>query len=276
MATVPGSVMAAAVLVGLMALPAASEDLSGKESFSSSDAPEDTPVEMSTRISSDSFVRTVSTAFDEFRVNISGNSSYSVLETPDSRVETSKEPGKTERVLETDDGTLRKVESSEKTVKEVETPSGQLVEKIEDGEKVVKFDGYNRSSVEETLEGLEERLDAELGEMLDRRDEMKSESLVDIELYVQPDGSLDEGEYVAITNLESEAIDIEGYRIEDSTGKEHVFDSGEIGSGDSIRLYTDNEDAEFNIDRGSAFWAQGGDTAYLYNDEGQLVAEYSY
>lgn len=276
------SVVTAALLVGLMVLPAASENLAGKES-SYIEAESNDPVETTTRISSDSFVKSVSTAFEEFEFNSSGSNSEASLETPDSRIETEKSPGKTVRELETNRGVLRKVDGSEKQVTEVNVAEGTLIEKVENGERYKEFDGFNESHVESVRADLEARFEEELSKMEDYQDDVIPDDFgtnndsVSLSVYVQPDTSKEDGEYIEINNTEQKNLDISGWSVEDSNGVEYVFDEGSsIPGEESIRVYTDNSEAEFNWDRGLAVWSSSGDTAYIYDESGNQVEQYIY
>jgi len=104
----------------------------------------------------------------------------------------------------------------------------------------------------------------------------ESESSGSIEVYVQPDTSLGEGEYVEIRNLDGEALDLEDWRIEDESGSSYTFEAGEISPGSDARLYTNSTAGEYNWNRGLAVWNSNGDTAYLYDESDDLKSEYSY
>jgi len=283
MESIRSTVVTALVLVGLLALPAASENLSEQETVESVETANN-PVEVMTRTGPDSFVKEVSTAFESFKTNTSRNQSSSTLETPNYRIETFSNPGETVKKVESDQGVLKKINSSSEKVTVVEAPEGRLVEKIVDGEKVVKFTGINKSEVESAKQILESNFDERLSEIQERKSTNKPESNENndssepssIELYVQPDTSLGEGEYVEIRNLESEALDLESWRIEDENGASYTFEPGEIDPGNSAKLYTNSTAGEYNWGRGLAVWNSDGDTAYLYDKEDSLISEYSY
>lgn len=269
---ISSSVMTAAAITGLLALPIASGDVPSTGSFS---ANEDAPVEMKTETSSESFVKTVSTAFDKFKINISGNQSYSILEKPEFQIETFQEPGKTERILETSTGTYRVVEASNKRIEEVKVPEGELVKKVEDGKITTYFDGINRSKVESLKNDLRKKYEESISGLESRHREMSSSSKPEIDVSVQPDSSQGDGEYIELENLESKTLDIEDWRIEDEAGNEYTFNDAEIEENSYLRVYTSNESKSFNWDT-NYVWNENGDTAYIYDSEDNLVEEYSY
>lgn len=271
---VSSSIIVAAAMTGLMALPMASDAASPTGSFNEIDSSE-APVEIMTRTGPNSFVKTVSTAFDRFKMNITGNRSYSILETPESQIETVQTPDKTVRTLETSTGTYRIVNSSGKRLEEVEVPEGELIRKVENGEVVEKFEGVNRTRVSSLKKRMENRYEEELEGLRSRYEDMNNNSRPEIDVYVQPDPSIDDGEYIRIRNAGSEEIDLEGWRIEDEASNKYTFESASLEPDESLKLYSDNSDAEFNWDSGYV-WNMNGDTAYIYDEEDQLVAEKTY
>ena len=271
MDSISGSILMAAAMTGMVALPFVSDASTLENVESGSDA---SPVEMMTKSSSDGFVRTVSTAFDRFKINITGNRSHSILERPESSIETFQSPGKTERILETSEGTYRVVEASNRRVIETDVPEGELVEKIEDGERITKFEGINRSRVKDLRDELEQRYNNEIESLESRYRGMSSDSRPDIEVYVQPE-SIGDGEYVELENQGDESYELENWRIEDEDENEYTFDDVELDTGESLRVYSSNESKEFNWGK-NYIWNDGGDTAYLYDSEDVLIAEHSY
>jgi hypothetical protein len=271
MESVSSSILMAAALTGMLAIPVAS-DAEPTDTINSEGS--DAPVEMMTRSSADGFVRTVSTAFDRFKINITGNHSHSILETPESRIETFQRPGKTERVLETSKGTYRVIEASDRRVVETDVPEGKLVERIEDGAKTTSFEGVNRSRVEELKDGLEERYSNEIESLESRYRDMSSDSRPDVEVDVQPE-SIGDGEYVELENQGDKAYNLEDWRIEDEDDNEYIFDDVELETGESLRVYSSNESKEFTWGT-SYVWQDNGDTAYLYDSDDILVSEHSY
>jgi FlaG/FlaF family flagellin (archaellin) len=89
-------------------------------------------------------------------------------------------------------------------------------------------------------------------------------------------------EYVEITNLGSESVDLKGWVLKDiSEGyPSFTFPSYLLQSGKSIRVYTNEVHPEyggFSFGRGSAIWNNSSpDTAALFNAQGQEVSRKSY
>lgn len=271
---VSSSIIVAAAMTGLLALPMASDNVSPTGSFSAPDQSE-APVEMTTRTGPNSFVKEVSTAFEEFRMNITGNRSRSVLETPESQIETVQKPGKTVRTLETSTGVYQVINSSEKRVERVEVPEGELIRKVENGKIVEKFDGVNRSRVDSLKTRLEIRYEEEIEGLRQRYEAMNERSGPEIDIYVQPDPSVEEGEYIRLRNTGSETVDLEGWRVEDEASNSYTFESASLEPDESLKLYSSNDDSTYNWDSGYV-WNMNGDTAYIYNEDDRLVAEKSY
>lgn len=269
------SVIVSLVLVGFLAIPAASQSLpDGRESLSF-ESNESQPVEISTSLDSDRFVRVVSTAFETVTINRTSNRSVRTIESSDKLLEVEETPGRIERRLETPEGILIQVEESEMSKVELRGPEGTLIERNVSGSIEREFEGTDLQALEDRRDNLMESMD----EMMSENEEFQSletDDTASVSLEVQPDASEGEGEYLEIENLMEESIDLEDWTVEDEAGNSHTFDEGEIESGESVRLYTENSDAEHSWGSGIPVWNQNGDTAYLYNEDNELVEEHSY
>ncbi len=79
-------------------------------------------------------------------------------------------------------------------------------------------------------------------------------------------------EYVELKNNGSEDVDLKGYRISGSKGDEtFVFPSYVLGTGESVKVYTNQGDLNFGSDQ--AIWNNSGETVYLYSADGALADE---
>ena len=269
------SVLVSLVLVGVLAIPAASQSLPEERQNLGLESNESEPVEISTSLDSDRFIRVVSTAFETVTVNRTSNRSMRTIETSDKLLEVEETPGRIERRLENPEGLLIQVKESEMEKIEVHGPEGTLIERNISGSIEQEFEGTDLEALEDRKNNLMESMD----EMMSENEEFQSletDDTASVSLEVQPDASEGEGEYLEIENLKDQAIELEDWRVEDDAGNSYTFDSGEIESGESIRLYTENSEAKHNWDNGIPVWNQNGDTAYLYNEDDELVEEYSY
>ena len=281
MERISSSIITAALLVGLMVLPAASQNLSEQEQISSFESSNQSAKSTKVTQTPEGIVKEVSTAFDDFKINISGDQSTAVLTTQEAEIKTTKTPGKTVRTLKTSQGKYKKIQSYDKEVIEVSTPQGTLVEKISGGKKTTRFKGLNRTDVENVKASLQEKFEEKRAQLEEKssyldNNEERIDSKPSIDLDVQPDTSQGNGEYVEIINSENDSIDFSGRKIEDEAGTSFTFESATLPENDSIKLYTDYNETEYNWDRGLAVWSESGDTAYLYNSENTLITEYSY
>lgn len=97
-----------------------------------------------------------------------------------------------------------------------------------------------------------------------------------------PPGDDVEGEYVVITNGELfEDVNMSGWKLMDE--KNHVYTFPPSGfilkAGASVKVHTGSgEDTATDLywGRGSAVWNNNGDTAYLYDADGNLVDKCSW
>jgi len=90
----------------------------------------------------------------------------------------------------------------------------------------------------------------------------------------------DEGEWVEITNFDTEPISMAGWRIEDAAGNGYDFPPVfTLWFDASVRVHICNgQDSETDLywGRCSAVWNNNGDTARLINPYGTVVHEFSY
>ncbi len=94
------------------------------------------------------------------------------------------------------------------------------------------------------------------------------------------DNQTKEEEYVCIRNRGSASVDLTGWTIVDVAGHAYHFFDFTLSAGALVRVRTgcgtDTETDLYWCFRQSAIWNNGGDTASLYDDSNQLIAELSY
>jgi hypothetical protein len=90
---------------------------------------------------------------------------------------------------------------------------------------------------------------------------------------------LDE-EYVTFENVGENEVELTGWRIADDAGNEYVFPEGfTLKSQATVTVYTGSgEDTDDALYWGAeqAIWDNTGDSVFLYDDDGELVAKESY
>lgn len=90
-----------------------------------------------------------------------------------------------------------------------------------------------------------------------------------------PPGDDVSGEYVLIKNEGLIDVDMSGWQLKDEQNHVFTFPNGFIlKAGASVKVHTGSgEDTDTNLywGRGQAVWNNGGDTAYLYDSNGNLV-----
>jgi len=89
-----------------------------------------------------------------------------------------------------------------------------------------------------------------------------------------------EEEYVCVTNQGTVAVDMTRWWIRDKAGATYYFPAFSLAAGASVRVRTGcgqptSTDLYWCKD-GSAVWNNGGDTAYLYHSQDQLVDQLTY
>ena len=277
MPTIGQSAMLASVLVGMLSIPAASQELDVSQSvvgdIDNISASEQDPRDVSESLGSDSYTKVVSDAFSEFRTMISPESSKVSKTTSNSRVTVETEPGEKTFVLETPSGTIERTYSSGSVTETVTTPSGVLTESREKGAVTVEFEGEDRKVVEETAETLRQDLQQEVRNLRKRSNvTSENEDGTQIDVEIEPEGD----EYIRISS--STGVDLDGWKVEDSDNQSYTFEDISIEEGESLTLYSGTGDGnQTSIYWGTPYiWNNGGDTATIYNSEGEKVMERSY
>jgi endonuclease/exonuclease/phosphatase family metal-dependent hydrolase len=83
-----------------------------------------------------------------------------------------------------------------------------------------------------------------------------------------------EDEWVKITNNGSSAVSLEGWKIMDEAEHTYTFPAFTLEAGDTITLYTEegsDSATELYWGSGRPIWNNDGDSASLYNTEGEIV-----
>ncbi len=89
-----------------------------------------------------------------------------------------------------------------------------------------------------------------------------------------------EEEYVCFANLGNGDVDMSGWRVQDEYGWTYTFPAFVLPAGARVRVATgcgtDTDEMLFWCKDETAVWNNGGDTVFLYDAGGGLVATYSY
>jgi hypothetical protein len=94
-----------------------------------------------------------------------------------------------------------------------------------------------------------------------------------------PEGPDREGEFVLIENLGGSAQDVTGWTLEDEAHHSYRFRPFSLEAGAGVRVWTgegDDSQTDLYWGCGQGIWTNEGDTAYLRDDQGRLIDEYSY
>lgn len=86
-------------------------------------------------------------------------------------------------------------------------------------------------------------------------------------------------EYVQLENLGGAGQMLTGWTLRDLAGRTFTFPSFTLSAGGAVRVWTrsgTNTATDLYWGSGSAIWNNSGDTAYLRDAAGNLVAEYAY
>ena len=86
-------------------------------------------------------------------------------------------------------------------------------------------------------------------------------------------------EYVVIKNVGDYSVNLEGWILKDEAGHTFVFPSITLDPGETVTIYSGsgvNADNELYWGSSRAIWNNDGDTAFLYDANGNLIDIYSW
>jgi micrococcal nuclease len=88
------------------------------------------------------------------------------------------------------------------------------------------------------------------------------------------------GEWVEIVNESSAAVNLQGYSLKDAANHIYTFPAFTLQPGATLRLYSGRGQDDANSLYwglvGESVWNNGGDSAFLWDSEGNLVDSYTY
>ncbi len=88
------------------------------------------------------------------------------------------------------------------------------------------------------------------------------------------------GEWIALTNVSRQTINLQGYRLNDNGPHVYTFNDYSLPAGETVRLYSgagaDGAGELYWGNVGASVWNNEGDVAYLYSANGTLVSQYQY
>jgi hypothetical protein len=284
MADIANAAILASIVVGMVSIPAASGSIADTgtvpEPVDNISSTEEVPKQESTELGSDSFSKVVETAFSEIRTEINSGKVEGELETPQSRLELDKQPGHVEWVMETPQGTLTVEQGSSRVTERTETPHGTLTKTREGGAVKTSFEGSDRDKVESVSEELRDLMKEKREKYRSETDRMRTDQYSEgTDLDVAPKTP----EKAIIENQMNQRLDLEGWKVANNNPDYFELNST-LETGQKLHIYSaDREEIEVeenDSDRyvyGSGLtWEDGGDTAKLFDSEGNEIESYSY
>ncbi|MBC5792947.1 MAG: lamin tail domain-containing protein [Nanohaloarchaea archaeon] len=286
MADIGTSVTLASVIVGMLAIPAASQSLGEGQDLISSppniSANSETPRQVSVNRTTDGITKSIQTAIQSFKAKVGSEGASAKLQGPSTSLEVNREPGKTVWKLKSSEGTLELVKSSTKTQKTVETSEGTLKITKADGKTSRSFEGTSRKQLKKSMETLETKMEQKLEEARGKINattthQENGQTIVQtgLEISVSPETP----EYITIKNS-GEFRNLEGWKLQNNNPDTHEFGNLELNASESIRVYT-AEDEDINYTGRAVYdtglsWEDGGDTVTLRKPDETKAAEKTY
>lgn len=84
-------------------------------------------------------------------------------------------------------------------------------------------------------------------------------------------------EWIAVTNSGKNSVDLSGWWIKDKAGNMYTLPSFSLSAGTTVTIYTsegEDSNTELYWNNPSSVWNNDGDTAYLYNLNGEIIDSY--
>lgn len=284
MADIANAAVLASVIVGMVSIPAASGSIdtgsSVPDPVEDISSTQEIPKQESTELGTDSFTRVVETAFSEIRTEVSSGEVDGEYETPRSRLELDRSPGKVEWTMNSPQGKLTVIQESDRVVERTETPHGTLEKVRKDGAVRTSFEGSNREKVEERAQELRDLMEQKKQKYQSKTDRMRIEQYrKNLDLDVAPETP----EKAVIENSMDERIDLQGWRLANNNPDYYELNQT-LGEGRELHVYTAEKD-EIEVEEKDSHryvygsdltWEDGGDTAKLFDSEGNEVESHSY
>lgn len=281
MADLGSSALLASIFVGMLTIPAASQTIDTSKAVSGdipniSASTEQLPQSESTSTTSNSFTRTVSTAFQNFTTRVTSSEAQTSLESSDVHYEVIQESNKKRWVLETSDGRLVIEQNPSEEVETVETPYGTL-ETATSGGQSQSFQGSDRERVEEIRSELKELMESKRKEVEEMNADLERERYrraLSLEVNEKTP------EHVVIQNGMSQPVSLDEWELSNNNPDFHDFDT-EIPAESELHAYsedkgdlnvTEEEGITYVYDTGLT-WEDGGDTATLWKDNREIIVE---
>lgn len=284
MADIANAAILASLVVGMVSIPAASGSIeagnSVPEPVDNISSTQNIPQQESTEMNSDSFSKIVETAFSEIRTEVSSGSLEGEVETPQSRLTLERKPDGVTWKMETSEGTLKVKQKSGKVIERTETPYGTLEKTRENGALKTSFEGSNRDKVEKISEELRELMKEKKKEYRSKTDKMRLDQYREqVDLDVAPETP----EKAVIKNRMDRKLDLTGWEVANNNPDRFKLNST-LDEDQKLHVYSADRDEVNNQENSSdkyvygsgLTWEDGGDTAKLFDSEGNEIETYAY
>ena len=195
------------------------------------------------------------------------DSMYTVKETPYQRVEE----------VSTPEASLTLTVNNSSKIYRLESPSGTLVQGLEEGLKVSRFEGADRTRLEEKFSELKSDMEA-FGDRV--QDEMTPE----VEVRITRSKAADEDERAVIDSDEDQEISLRDWTLKNSDVDSYNFSDVTLGPGETVFVYA-AEKASLNVSEDDADnyvygtgvdWDETEDRAVLEDADGVVIDEDSH
>lgn len=250
------------------------------------------PAKSSKLITFDKFERTYETAFGKFYFLITSDRIIQELSRPGTNVKTITTPDYSIWQLTTYNYILKVIQDSNKTIEEFNNADGSIIRIKQNGNINETFEGFNPEVLLSKMEEAELILNDEVSKM----EEIKTQTIIPelgitIGNNITNNSEIDvniidinyTAEWVEIINSGITQVDMSYWTLSDSTTNVYTFPQGfKLNPESSVRIISgDGYDNCVNTPttlcwKGSSVWNDGGDTAILKTNTGNIISTYSY
>jgi len=276
------SAIMASVIVGMLAIPAASKDISGKESILDSPAnfsDSGDPKNVEIRRGPEGVTKKVETAFNKFTAGYSSQNASATLENSKSELSVDRSPEKTVWNLVTSQGSLKIEQSSDKLEKTVETVDGTLKVTKKNGRTSSSFQGANKTAVLSKKKQLEKLMENKLEKARGKLNATSKTTPKEVSIGLKVNEV--SPEHVIIENQASQELDLEGWKLQNNNPANYTFDKKVLEQDEELKVYSKDQE-DLNVSEPDAVygtglsWENNGDTATLRDTENKKVESKSY
>jgi hypothetical protein len=251
MVKVRDSILFPALIILLIAIPAASQTVNIKQD--------------------EGYRGVIDSEFsDVFEVDFDPGKMFMELKQSEARLQVNQSFRKRVVMLQTSEGYVKKTQTNDSIVKVVQTPYGRFETGVRSGENFSSFDGDQRSKAEELRNRLEDKFSEKVKESQDRKRVVMDRILPDVELDVR----VESPEHFNLTNTGEDKISLQDWVVMSEGSNKYTYElEGSIEPGETRSYYssTGYSDRDNTVDGTDMTLYNSGGEVVLYNSQERVI-----